>query len=146
MTLSDLWAPGVLVGAATVYDDQFLLLRRSDSESFLPGVWGIPAGKVQPGEDPKEACLRELGEEAGLTGDVLGLMDYAVFSSRYNGNDLSNLQLNFLVRASENYVRLSPSHSEFRWISLEDSDNKLLDPFTRNIMKCAKRYEDVGIS
>lgn len=29
----------------------------------------IPAGKIEPGEDPRETALRELGEEAGLTAD-----------------------------------------------------------------------------
>ena len=29
----------------------------------------IPAGKIEPGEDPRQTALRELGEEAGLTAD-----------------------------------------------------------------------------
>lgn len=146
MTFSDLWAPGVLVGAATVYHDQFLILRRSATESFLPGVWGIPAGKVQPGEDPRDACLRELCEETGLAGDIVDLMDYAVFSSQHEGDELSNLQLNFLVRVSEKDVRLSRSHSEYRWILLRDSENTLLDDFTKSIMKCAHHREAAEIS
>ncbi len=33
----------VLAGAATVHDGVFLLLKRSQLESFLPDTWGIPA-------------------------------------------------------------------------------------------------------
>jgi hypothetical protein len=46
------WESNVLAGAATVYDGSFLLLKRSGRESFLPDVWGIPAGQVQQREDP----------------------------------------------------------------------------------------------
>lgn len=99
-----------------MYDGNFLLLRRSGRESFLPNVWGIPAGQVQRGEDPSEACLRELLEEAGLRGEVIDLIGYSTFTSKRGTVELNNLQLNFLVDASAGDVELNGnSHSDFRW-------------------------------
>ncbi|WP_030171932.1 NUDIX hydrolase [Spirillospora albida] len=42
------------------------------------GQWGLPGGRLEPGESPEEAALRELREEIGLEagpGDVLGRLD-----------------------------------------------------------------------
>jgi len=141
MTSERHWESNVIAGAATVHNGQFLLLRRSDRESFLPKVWGIPAGRVNPGEDPGEACLRELFEETGLQGNVLDLVGYASFVSRRGNVNLSNVQLNFLVLVDDRDVRLDrTSHSEAQWmISLDDRDSKLLDQFTRNIMIAVRR-------
>ena len=140
MTSERHWESNVIAGAATVHNGQFLLLRRSDRESFLPKVWGIPAGRLNPGEDPGEACLRELFEETGLQGNVLDLVGYASFVSRRGNVNLSNVQLNFLVLVDDRDVRLDrTSHSEAQWISLDDRDSKLLDQFTRNIMIDVRR-------
>ena len=37
------------------------------------GLWGFPAGMVEPGEGPEDAVLRELLEETGYEGKILGL-------------------------------------------------------------------------
>ncbi len=133
------WKFNLLAGAATVHDGRFLLLRRSSRESFLPDVWGIPAGQVQRGEDPGDACLRELLEETGLPGQEAELMSYSTFTSKRSATELNNLQLNFLVVVPANRVRLNrASHSAYKWISLDEIENGLLDEFTREIMESAR--------
>ncbi|PRY50032.1 ADP-ribose pyrophosphatase YjhB (NUDIX family) [Geodermatophilus tzadiensis] len=50
------------------------------------GQWALPGGRLDPGEGPVEAALRELAEEVGLhrgPGDVLGLLDDYVTRSGY---------------------------------------------------------------
>ena len=46
-----------------IFDGVILHIRRDQVE--LPG--GVPAGKLEYGEDPREAALRELREETGAT-------------------------------------------------------------------------------
>jgi 8-oxo-dGTP diphosphatase len=137
----------VLVGAATVRPGgEFLLLRRSRRESFLPEVWGIPAGQVLPREDPRAACARELKEETGLRGEVGQLIGYSTFQSCRGEMELSNHQLNFLVLTGDSDVTIDPaSHSDSRWISLDDIDSDLVDPFTRKVMMAARRaYKEMA--
>lgn len=141
MTQETRWAFNILAGAATVHNGSFLLLRRSGKESFLPDAWGIPAGQLLPAEDPSEACLRELREETGLHGEVIELIGYSTFVSRRAGTDLSNLQLNFLVNVDDRVVKLNhDSHSEARWISLDDTNSGLVDSFTREIISSARQH------
>lgn len=58
---------GVLVVARST--SRLLLLRRS-SEVLEPGAWGIPGGRVDSSEEPRETATRELGEETGYDGEV----------------------------------------------------------------------------
>ncbi len=136
----------LLAGAVVVHDGLFLLLRRSSSESFLPDVWGLPAGHVQRGEDPTVACLRELREETGLRGRLLEHISSSCFSSSRADPKPDNLQLNYLVSVTECDVDLDrSSHSEYRWVSLDDVDNSLLDNFTRDIVVSARRrYKEIS--
>jgi 8-oxo-dGTP diphosphatase len=147
MTQKKHWESNIIAGAATVHDGLFLLLKRSDRESFLPNVWGIPAGQVKRREDPRDACIRELLEETGLHGTAIELIGYTTFVSQRDHVELNNLQLNFLVHVDDCDVMLNPaSHSDARWISLDDLDSELLDSFTRNIViKTRKRYKEAGL-
>ncbi|MEP6739544.1 MAG: CoA pyrophosphatase [Caldimonas sp.] len=61
-----------------------LLTRRSTALRSHPGQWALPGGRIDTGETPEVAALRELAEEVGLAVDancVLGrLDDYATRS------------------------------------------------------------------
>ena len=55
------------VAAAVIQrpDGSFLLGRRAPG-TFYPGYWEFPGGKVEPGETPRQALVRELAEELGI--------------------------------------------------------------------------------
>jgi 8-oxo-dGTP pyrophosphatase MutT (NUDIX family) len=63
---------GVAGGAA------FLLCRRASRLSKHAGQWALPGGRLDEGEAPLDAALRELDEELGLRLDpdsVVGVLD-----------------------------------------------------------------------
>jgi 8-oxo-dGTP diphosphatase len=60
--------PIVLVAAVVLVDvDGRVLLAERPAGKHLAGLWEFPGGKVQPGETPEAALIRELDEELGIS-------------------------------------------------------------------------------
>ncbi|MDO5495462.1 MAG: NUDIX domain-containing protein [bacterium] len=55
-----------LVVAAAIIDGDRLLGAERSSPPALAGQWELPGGKVEVGEEPEEALLREIREELGV--------------------------------------------------------------------------------
>lgn len=57
----------LLVSAVALIDrdGKILLAQRPEGKS-MAGLWEFPGGKVEPGETPEEALIRELEEELGI--------------------------------------------------------------------------------
>jgi 8-oxo-dGTP pyrophosphatase MutT (NUDIX family) len=56
----------------------FVITRRASGLRSHGGQWALPGGRLDPGESPETAALRELEEEVGLTLEdecILGLLD-----------------------------------------------------------------------
>ncbi|MCX4643421.1 MULTISPECIES: (deoxy)nucleoside triphosphate pyrophosphohydrolase [unclassified Streptomyces] len=62
--------PTVVVAAALQESGRLLAARRS-APPELAGRWELPGGKVEPGEDPKRALVRELREELGIDAELV---------------------------------------------------------------------------
>jgi mutator protein MutT len=70
--------PRIPCVGAVVHDEagRILLVRRADPPDA--GLWAIPGGKVEPGEDDAAAVVREVAEETGLrveAGRTLGSVE-----------------------------------------------------------------------
>ena len=57
----------VLVAAVALIDaDGRVLIARRPEGKAMAGLWEFPGGKVEPGETPEAALMRELPEELGI--------------------------------------------------------------------------------
>jgi len=63
-----------VVGAAILRDGRVLAARRT-SPAAAAGRWEFPGGKVEPGETPEQALVREIAEELGCRVVVTGWLD-----------------------------------------------------------------------
>ena len=59
-------APLLVVAAALVDGEGRVLLQRRPVGRVMAGLWEFPGGKIEPGETPEAALLRELAEELGI--------------------------------------------------------------------------------
>jgi 8-oxo-dGTP diphosphatase len=67
----------VIVAAGVLIDGERVLLSQRRADTHLAGMWEFPGGKVESGEDPREALRRELEEELGVDAIVGDIVDVA---------------------------------------------------------------------
>ena len=78
--------PVILVVAVALVDvDGRVLLAQRPQGKAMAGLWEFPGGKVQPGETPETALIRELKEELGIDVAEACLAPLSFASHRYEG-------------------------------------------------------------
>ena len=105
--------PWALSPKAIVLDGsgRCLVIRRSQASKNNAGLWDLPGGKCDPGEDLRTALLREIREETGLEvrpTRVLG-------AAQSELADRIVVYLLFEAEAARQDVRLSEEHDDYRW-------------------------------
>ncbi|PIB26541.1 NTP pyrophosphohydrolase [Amylibacter kogurei] len=56
----------LVVAVALIDTDGRVLLAQRPEGKSMAGLWEFPGGKVEPGEKPEDALIRELKEELGI--------------------------------------------------------------------------------
>ncbi|MDQ3640399.1 MAG: NUDIX domain-containing protein [Actinomycetota bacterium] len=111
-----------VVGAVIVDDAQrALVLRRSPSARYLPGLWDIVGGHVEVGESLLQALRREVTEETGWK--VLGEPSLVFVCDWQLAPDQPRRELDFVVSVAGDLAspRLSPTeHVHHRWITRQE--------------------------
>lgn len=73
--------PLLLVVAAALLDGQRnVLVQQRPPDKAMAGLWEFPGGKIEPGEVPEAALVRELAEELGIKVDPADLVPLAFAS------------------------------------------------------------------
>jgi 8-oxo-dGTP diphosphatase len=98
-------------------DGHVLLLKRSPGKDESPGQWETGSGRVEQGESPVQAVVREAREETGLDVEVGEPLDTFHF---YRGPAREEtIAITFHCRASGGTVALSSEHDEANWVPIE---------------------------
>lgn len=112
-----------------VKGNKYLMVKRSFEEESYPGYWGVPGGKMEEGESPEDALIREIKEELGIIITDLKPLGKYEFTSKlfvfYHEDpefELSSITLN-------------KEHTDARFFSfLEIQNNKNIIPNMKNFV------------
>ncbi len=78
----------LVVAAALLRADGRILLQQRSAHRAMAGLWEFPGGKVEAGELPEAALVRELQEELGIVVDQAALTPAAFASDRIGDRHL----------------------------------------------------------
>jgi len=106
--------PTVLVVAVALIDpDGRVLIAQRPEGKQLAGLWEFPGGKVEPGERPEQALIRELKEELAIDVKEACLAPFVFTSHAYENFHL--LMPLYLCRRWSGVVT-AREHSGLAWV------------------------------
>ncbi|GGK92313.1 NUDIX hydrolase [Mangrovihabitans endophyticus] len=131
---------------ATDPDGRVLLVRAS-SRSGTPGVWSLPGGAVDHGEDPNHTVVRETAAETGLSISVSGLRDVLadMRSLPHRGVTIHTDRLIYsaAVRGGKLIDRVGQPTDLARWHTVEEVERLRLRPFTADALGLSAASADL---
>jgi bis(5'-nucleosidyl)-tetraphosphatase len=132
-------AAGVVLFRQSSAGPRILLLRAYRN-------WDLPKGRLEPGETPFEAAVREVREETGLSDLDFCWGDEFIETEPYAGGKVVRF---YAARAQSGDVSLPinpilgrAEHHEFRWVSPQDAVS-LTVPRLQRVLKWA--YDRAGL-
>lgn len=132
----------VEVAAGVIFrpDGRFLLGQRAP-ETFYPGYWEFPGGKVEPGESAAAALVRELDEELGIR--VTRLRPWITREHLY---EHAHVRLHFFEVAEWSGAVNDHVHSALSWELPEAPDVAPMLPANGPVLKSLRLPRWMGIT
>lgn len=93
-------------------DNQRILITQRSAAISQGGLWEFPGGKLEPGESPESALIRELQEEVGLE---VGAQDFI-----FEINDNQRSLYVFLVTQYTGQASRRETQQDLRWITPQE--------------------------
>jgi 8-oxo-dGTP diphosphatase len=102
----------IRVAAAVVWDGPRLLMTQRAAGGALGLQWEFPGGKIEPGESPEQAVVREVREELGVTATPLERLDNVSHDYPHG----THVEIVFMKCALDSHAfELSEEVNDARW-------------------------------
>ena len=118
--------------------DEAVLLVRHSSASGTPGIWSIPGGAVDHGENPRDTVVRETAAETGLSVAIVKLFDVHadMRALPHRGVTIHTDRLIYevSVRGGALIDRIGQPTDLARWVTPDEAAALPLRPFTSVVL------------
>jgi dATP pyrophosphohydrolase len=127
------------VGAVDVYvlrragDEWQVLLLQRTAGTRCPGSWEAVHGRIEPGERPEEAALREVREETGLEAERLYNVTVQAFYLHTANAVMLAVVFAAIVRDPA-AVTLGPEHERAEWLGIPEATARYTWPRSRAVL------------
>jgi mutator protein MutT len=137
MTAFEIGVVDVFVFRGTPADGEVLVMRRA-AGTRCTGAWEIVHGRIEAGERPEDAAVREVREETGLAVDRLyNLACQPFYLHRMEAVQLAVIFVAFVADGSQ--PSLGPEHDRAEWMTVESAAGRLAWPRSVAALRDAAR-------
>lgn len=109
-----------------VHDNSILMLKRSFISKFAPGAYSLPGGRVEKNETFRQAVIREVQEELGLTIDQNDLEFVHTFYRKGTEHELVACIFKCNRWYGEPFNKEPEKHEELRWIDFDNLPENII--------------------
>lgn len=98
--------------------EKLFLPKRALTKKFLPGVFELPGGHIDFGEDIVEGLKREVMEEHGMNISVGDSFSVVTYTNYVKGSH--SIEVDYFAKFTDplESIKVNPEdHSEYRWIT-----------------------------
>jgi 8-oxo-dGTP diphosphatase len=128
-----------VVSCFVEYNGEILLLHRQDHKPE-GNTWGVPAGKVDDGENLLESMVREIQEETGFVLPSSQLSYFGKVFVQYPDYDFVYHIYHTKLDQKQKVAINHKEHKDFRWISPENALNM---PLIQDLDACIKLFYEL---
>jgi len=118
-------------------EGRVLLARGSDASAF-PGVWSLPGGGVEQGENPDDTVVREFSEETGLAVRVQGVHSVTADVNRLPYTEIDEhtdrIVYDVVVRGGDLRNEVDGTTDLVEWAGPAELRGRPLMPFTASVL------------
>ncbi len=123
------------IAVALIWQDGRLFIQRRPDDGLLGGLWEFPGGKMESGESPEQAAVREVEEETGMQirlGRALDPVDHAYshFQITLHAFHAEIVE----IGAGPLHGAAEPNASGQRWVLPEELDDYAFPTANRKLL------------
>lgn len=127
-----------VAGCCCEFENELLYLQRAAHVS-QGNTWGVPAGKLEIGEDPRSAVIREVFEETGIRLAKEVVEEIGKLYVHHSESDFIWHQF-YVILDSKPEVILNSEHQQFRWLNYSDASQLSLISGGTEALELVMRY------